>query len=228
MNTYQDLFMQPNSGHFDPSTILTQQNHLALMLPDMTPTQYSGLDDWLANELCKSGVISNALDFLQNESKQQEIMAMLSPPITPLSSNLSDSGSSLSSQPKSLFPEIQYNKSLPRLAPKPSNFTTKPAPVIVPSPKRKLESIKDTDEVVMKRQKNTDAARRSRMKKLMKMETLESKVSDLENENHGLNTRIAVLESEKAGIEAKDASLQDRIRVLESQLAEAHRALTKL
>jgi uncharacterized coiled-coil protein SlyX len=50
----------------------------------------------------------------------------------------------------------------------------------------------------------------------------------MQHDNHRLNTRIAVLESEKSGLESKDASLEDRIRVLEAQLAEAHKALTKI
>jgi len=89
-------------------------------------------------------------------------------------------------------------------------------------------SAADQDEIALKRQKNTDAARRSRLKKLVKMEQLEQKVSDLEADNHHLTTRIAVLESEKSGLQLKDVSLEERIRVLEAQLAEAHRALTKV
>jgi predicted nucleic acid-binding Zn-ribbon protein len=86
----------------------------------------------------------------------------------------------------------------------------------------------EPDEISLKRQKNTDAARRSRLKKLVKMETLEKQVSDLEVENSKLNTRVAVLESEKNGLEAKERSLEDRVRNLEAQLAEAHKALTSI
>ncbi|KAI9310290.1 hypothetical protein BX666DRAFT_1882516 [Dichotomocladium elegans] len=82
------------------------------------------------------------------------------------------------------------------------------------------------DDIIQKRQRNTDAARRSRLKKLLKMEALEKRVTELEGENTRLTTRVAVLESEKSGLESKDKDLQDRIRVLEEQLAEAHKALT--
>jgi predicted nucleic acid-binding Zn-ribbon protein len=62
---------------------------------------------------------------------------------------------------------------------------------------------------------------------MLKMETLEKRVADLESENQTLTTRVAVLESEKSGLESKDQSLEERIRALEDQLAEAHRALTQ-
>lgn len=92
--------------------------------------------------------------------------------------------------------------------------------------KRKASCDKDREDIVLKRQRNTDAARRSRLKKLLKMEALEKRVNELEGENTRLTTRVAVLESEKSGLENKDKDLQERIRVLEEQLAEAHKALT--
>ncbi|CDS05053.1 hypothetical protein LRAMOSA07582 [Lichtheimia ramosa] len=92
--------------------------------------------------------------------------------------------------------------------------------------KRKASCDKEREDIVLKRQRNTDAARRSRLKKLLKMEALEKRVNELEGENTRLTTRVAVLESEKSGLENKDKDLQERIRVLEEQLAEAHKALT--
>ncbi|KAI7847862.1 hypothetical protein BDC45DRAFT_524887 [Circinella umbellata] len=89
-----------------------------------------------------------------------------------------------------------------------------------------LLSDKEQDDIALKRQRNTDAARRSRLKKLLKMESLENRVTELEGENTRLTTRVAVLESEKSGLESKDKEMQERIRVLEEQLAEAHKALT--
>ncbi|CAO3587292.1 unnamed protein product [Absidia cylindrospora] len=76
----------------------------------------------------------------------------------------------------------------------------------------------DENDLAIKRQKNTDAARRSRFKKLVKMERLETRIKELEADKSTLATRIAVLESETAGHEAKET----RIRTLESQLAEAY------
>lgn len=92
--------------------------------------------------------------------------------------------------------------------------------------KRKFVDEKESDDIALKRQKNTDAARRSRLKKLVKMEALEARVVELEADNTKLSTRIAVLESEKSGLESKDKGLEERIRTLEAQLAEAHKALT--
>lgn len=92
--------------------------------------------------------------------------------------------------------------------------------------KRKMMDNNDSDEVAQKRQKNTDAARRSRLKKIVKMESLEKQVNELESDNSRLTTRVAVLESEKSALVEKDKGLEDRIRILEAQLAEAHRALT--
>jgi len=80
-------------------------------------------------------------------------------------------------------------------------------------------------ELAVKRAKNTDAARRSRLRKVMKMESLENQVSDLKNENSELNTKIAVMESEKKGLEHKNMEKDTRIRMLEQQLAEAHERL---
>ncbi|KAJ1656207.1 hypothetical protein IWQ61_004182 [Dispira simplex] len=81
------------------------------------------------------------------------------------------------------------------------------------------------DPVALKRQKNTDAARRSRMRKMLRIDTLESRVVELETENNSLLTKVAVLEAEKASVKDNEAGLLERIRVLESQLSTAHCAL---
>jgi len=83
------------------------------------------------------------------------------------------------------------------------------------------------DELALKRAKNTDAARRSRLRRVMKMESLEKQVSELKAENNDLQTRIAVLESEKKGLEDKNAEKDSRVKMLEQQLAEAHERLIK-
>ncbi|KAG0212460.1 hypothetical protein BGX33_003605 [Mortierella sp. NVP41] len=103
-----------------------------------------------------------------------------------------------------------------------------PAPAVAPkkSKKRRLTPEEEAQEVIAKRAKNTDAARRSRMKKLIKLEGLEAKVFDLESANSDLNMRIAILETEKNGFLAKEAEQAARIAQLEAQLAEAHAALT--
>ncbi|KAJ2252508.1 hypothetical protein GGI13_003237 [Coemansia sp. RSA 455] len=55
-----------------------------------------------------------------------------------------------------------------------------------------------SDAAALKRKKNTDAARRSRMRKILRIETLEGRVSELETENTRLAQLVASLEAEKA------------------------------
>ncbi|KAI8637880.1 hypothetical protein BD408DRAFT_423812 [Parasitella parasitica] len=223
----------------DPSNLLQSPNPTASP-KSLFPNDCTSIDDWLADELCKEGLLANAMDF-----DPEKILALLphTPPISP--------SSSVKHEPASprvpLFPEIAKQKlilpkvNLPRIAPRPCATlgaqNMKPlataGPVMMSQQKRRSDSVcsssaADQDEITLKRQKNTDAARRSRLKKLVKMEQLEKKVSDLEADNSQLTTRIAVLESEKAGLQSKDVSLEERIKVLEAQLSEAHHALTKV
>ncbi|KAI1314562.1 hypothetical protein EDD11_001991 [Mortierella claussenii] len=92
--------------------------------------------------------------------------------------------------------------------------------------KRALTPDEEPEEVIAKRAKNTDAARRSRLKKLARLETLESKVSELEANNNRLTMKVAILETEKNGHLVKDAEQSTRIAQLEAKLAEAHALLT--
>jgi len=78
-------------------------------------------------------------------------------------------------------------------------------------------------ELALKRQKNTEAARRSRMRKVLKMETLENHVKRLEGENKNLSIRLAMLESNRIEWESKEKKLLDKIKDLEEQLAEARK-----
>jgi hypothetical protein len=81
------------------------------------------------------------------------------------------------------------------------------------------------DEIARKRAKNTDAARRSRQRKVVKMETLERQVTELTAENNQLKTRLTILEVEKKGLEEKNADKFNRISLLEKQLTEAHQGI---
>ncbi|KAG9296408.1 hypothetical protein G9A89_015000 [Geosiphon pyriformis] len=95
-----------------------------------------------------------------------------------------------------------------------------------PRKRRSSEISRDSnEEIVLKRAKNTDAARRSRQRKVVRMENLEKEVNQLKAANAGLQTRVAVLESEKQGLEEKNAEREVRIRQLELQLSEAHQRL---
>ncbi|ORX58247.1 hypothetical protein DM01DRAFT_1333905 [Hesseltinella vesiculosa] len=131
---------------------------------------------------------------------------------------------------KALVPIMPKSAAAAAVAsPTPLAFPIMPTLSMIPRPsggaKRKHFG-KEPEEVVLKRQKNTDAARRSRLKKLLKMEGLEGRVLELEADNAKLSTKIAVLESQKSVLESKDKGLEERIRTLEAQLAEAHKALT--
>ncbi|KAJ2616949.1 hypothetical protein H4S08_000547 [Coemansia sp. RSA 1365] len=82
----------------------------------------------------------------------------------------------------------------------------KPAPVKKGKPIATIAAAVaiDADETIdataLKRQKNTDAARRSRMRKILRIETLEGRVSELETENTRLADMVAKLEAEKAAM----------------------------
>lgn len=145
---------------------------------------------------------------------------MLIPKDEPIESDFSLSSSeSVSSRSVSLSP-----------SPSPSSeeFSTDSSPAPKKSKKRVLSPEERKEEVVAKRAKNTDAARRSRLKKLIRLEGLEAKVSDLESANSALNMKIAILETEKTGYLSKEAEQAARIDQLEAQLAEAHAALARI
>ncbi|CAO3613377.1 unnamed protein product [Mucor fragilis] len=90
-----------------------------------------------------------------------------------------------------------------------------------------IDEDQSQDLVALKRQRNTDAARRSRQRKALKMDSLEKRVMDLEAENERLRLRAAVAESERANIEAKEKRSRVRILELERQLADTHRSLLR-
>jgi len=131
-----------------------------------------------------------------------------------LSSSESVSSRSVSLSP-SPSPSCEESSFCPTSAPKKSK-------------KRVLSPEEREGEVVAKRAKNTDAARRSRLKKLIRLEGLEAKISDLESTNSALNMKIAILETENTGYLTKEAEQAARIDQLEAQLAEAHAALARI
>ncbi|KAG0193690.1 hypothetical protein DFQ28_003863 [Apophysomyces sp. BC1034] len=211
----------------------TAQDILSVSSLHTPPTEIapSMVDAWLVSELCQQGLFLDYADCLPNlVVGPQSPPLTASPPSTVASRQRSPEiiDSPISCIP--LFPEIkqqQHKPALKKILPKTAQCPIAPN-TCVPPEKRKLDYDREKDEIAMKRQKNTDAARRSRLKKLMKMETLEKRVTEIEADNNRLTTRIAVLESEKAGLESKDKGLEDRIRFLEQQLSEAHKALTNV
>ncbi|KAI9257899.1 hypothetical protein BY458DRAFT_518467 [Sporodiniella umbellata] len=89
--------------------------------------------------------------------------------------------------------------------------------------KRKADS--EPLEVVLKRQRNTDSARRSRQRKAQRIETLESRVQELKSENNALSVKVAVLESKVEHITEREQTNRSRVQELEAQLAAVHRQL---
>ncbi|CAO3599375.1 unnamed protein product [Absidia cylindrospora] len=71
------------------------------------------------------------------------------------------------------------------------------------------------DEDTLKRRKNTSAARKSRMKKLMHIEHLEHQIQQLQAENSQLVLNNALVESEKKSLLAKEQEYKKRIKYLE-------------
>ncbi|GAN00863.1 hypothetical protein MAM1_0003d00288 [Mucor ambiguus] len=80
---------------------------------------------------------------------------------------------------------------------------------------------------VVKRQRNTDAARRSRLRKAIKMETLEKRVDVLKTDNERLRVKVAVLETEVTHASEKEQRNRQRVLELEAQLAIAHKQLVE-
>ncbi|KAI8049077.1 hypothetical protein BDF22DRAFT_746476 [Syncephalis plumigaleata] len=81
------------------------------------------------------------------------------------------------------------------------------------------------DALALKRRKNTAAAQRSRLRKVLKMEALELKVRELETDNVDLRTKLAVLDNERKGWKSKEEEMREQVRTLERRLDEAHRSL---
>ncbi|KAJ3194484.1 hypothetical protein HDU67_004729 [Dinochytrium kinnereticum] len=101
----------------------------------------------------------------------------------------------------------------------------------VVSGKRGKEESGDEDvpeDLQLKRKRNTEAARRSREKKNMKIADLENFCKRVEAHNTSLTVKVAVLENEKLSLLSRQRDLLARIAQLETQLQEAHRGLVAL
>lgn len=81
------------------------------------------------------------------------------------------------------------------------------------------KDVAEMDEIALKRAKNTDAARRSRRKKLILMEGLEQRVAELEVENSMFESKLNEVELERSLLADKDQMQQARIMELEAMLS---------
>ncbi|KAG1152082.1 hypothetical protein G6F37_009885 [Rhizopus arrhizus] len=214
---------------------------------------FDTLDDWLENDLQESGLLTVNPEPLSKNSKlttpSQVLMA--SPPIsecTPRLDPLSDiSTPAMKYEPLTPIdtpkveskgdmtpttPPIDVQSFIKALALLGSAQQQNNDMEVVINDNNKRERSESLDKTLsheellaLKRQRNTDAARRSRQRKAIKMEALEKKVLELEIANERLRLRAAIAESNKASIEAKEKSSKVRILELERQLANAHRIL---
>ncbi|KAG0329371.1 hypothetical protein BGZ99_002377 [Dissophora globulifera] len=87
------------------------------------------------------------------------------------------------------------------------------------------KDLAEMDEVALKRAKNTDAARRSRHKKLVRMEGLEQRVAELEVENSMFEAKLNDVELERSLLADKDQMQQARIQELEKLLSSVREKL---
>ncbi|ORX62052.1 hypothetical protein DM01DRAFT_253072 [Hesseltinella vesiculosa] len=121
----------------------------------------------------------------------------------------------------------------------PMDMTKKPTPLhttpiaALPAPvsdhtissKKRPSPVDTNDAMTLKRQKNTDAARRSRMRKALKMEALEKRVAELEDANKLLLNKVTDAEIERNSCQDKVDGHRHTIEALEKELATAHKAL---
>ncbi|KAI8638157.1 hypothetical protein BD408DRAFT_423421, partial [Parasitella parasitica] len=217
-------------GYTSPITPMPQQDQAFAQVFNSTNSNSPCMDDWFApipsnpNDLFlkHSDSFQDILQLLpisppltaspvsdqDNEAASAEALVALFPDI------LNTANATRVSSPKPVQVQTQQPRRLAPVAPKPAPVAILPKTdiPIAPRPggtlytpsmntmKRKIQNQQDSDEAAQKRQKNTDAARRSRLKKIVKMETLEKQVTELESDNSRLTTRVAVLESEKSAL----------------------------
>ncbi|KAJ3280553.1 hypothetical protein HK104_000587 [Borealophlyctis nickersoniae] len=111
----------------------------------------------------------------------------------------------------------------PRTPPAPASQQPAPSRVGRKRKPRPTDPAVILAELTAKRAKNTEAARRSRLRKVIKMETMEAQIRELEDERDGLYRRVDLLEHERGewmerGEEVE--RLQGRVEMLERVLRE--------
>jgi len=92
-------------------------------------------------------------------------------------------------------------------------------------PEPAVNETNNDDPQAEKRRKNTDAARRSRLRKTLRMDLLEERVAVLEAENTQLHATAAVAVKDSCALRAQNAEYAERVRTLEQQLSESYKLL---
>ncbi|KAJ3104488.1 hypothetical protein HK100_004046, partial [Physocladia obscura] len=101
----------------------------------------------------------------------------------------------------------------------------------VPAPLKSMPTACHNDDAghnaALKRLRNTEAARKSRVRRAAKINSFKLKVDTLEKEKLSLTKRIAVLENNTMSFAQRENDLKRRIATLEHQLMESHRTLVE-
>lgn len=82
-----------------------------------------------------------------------------------------------------------------------------------------------TEEVARKRQKQNEAAKKCRQKRISQLQECQQKVEQSEKEKFELSVRLAVLEKEKEAWILKEKEMNLRMERLRAQLDQAHQTL---
>ncbi|KAJ3087555.1 hypothetical protein HK100_008332 [Physocladia obscura] len=95
-----------------------------------------------------------------------------------------------------------------------------------PRPIKRCSSFGD-DAATCKRLRNTEAARKSRVRRAGKIDSLKLEVDSLEYQKSCMTVRIAVLENDAISFAQSEDDFKRRVAVLERQLMDSHHALVE-
>jgi hypothetical protein len=181
--------------------------------------------------LIKQENTTPAIKIEEDDQKSNEIVKADNPPaILPQLIPIMKVYSLLNSirQNEQLVRERQHSKKrLYATSPPPSPSLSIDSEQPVTCHKKKRSNSRGPVDLAVKRQRNTDAARRSRLRKAIKMETLEKRVEMLKTDNERLRVKVAVLETEVTHVSEKERRNRQRVLELEAQLAIAHKQLVE-
>jgi hypothetical protein len=113
----------------------------------------------------------------------------------------------------------------------PIEATVYPSPISIPSPQieTKRKAVEEIDDaLLLKRQKQNEAAKRCRQKKLNQLQEAQEQARIFEQESFQLSVKLAVMEKEKQAWLMKEKEMQQQISMLKQQLDESHLILIKI
>ncbi|KAL0095143.1 hypothetical protein J3Q64DRAFT_1629302 [Phycomyces blakesleeanus] len=183
------------------------------------------VDEWLEHDLIEAGLLTN-----DTPSKQDSLSPALptAPPTPSEPAMESIKPTTTQTSPALSNPQLaSFLKVVALLGSLSSNNQTSKAQQTARARNNDDNRLSSSNpsHIISKRQKNTDAARRSRQRKLFKMESLERRVRDLEANNGQLQQHITESEQERNLSAARATAGKKRMEALEAQLAAAHALL---